>query len=76
MSLARLDRKGWAEKKSTRRLKVILKKCRENYVKLHGISITLHQYNLPVEEVLTLYHSYVLKAATLDNIIKRRRNEK
>ena len=72
MSLVKLYRKDWADKKSTKRLKTVLKKCRVNYIELYKIMYVLKSYNISTKDVETLYNSWVLKAAQLDNIITRR----
>lgn len=73
MSLIRLDRPEWINKKSTKRLKIILRKCRINYNRLYNTMEVLKSYNLPIDKsVDNLYEAYLLKAATLDNIIFRR----
>lgn len=73
MSLVKLHRPDWAENKSTKRLKIILAKCRRNYKKLYNTMELMKSYNLPIlKEVGDLYEKYLLKAATLDNLIYRR----
>lgn len=73
MSLVKLDREDWVNKKSTKRLKIILRKCRINYNRLYASMELLKSYNLPADKnIYNLYNEYLLKAATLDNIIFRR----
>jgi len=72
MSLVKLHRQEWADKKSTKRLKIILNKCRRNYNELYRVIHLCKSYDLPTEKVDALYEAWVLKAAKLENIIFRR----
>lgn len=77
MSIIKLNsdgiiRESWHSKKSTKRLIVILNKCRRNYGILRNTIDVLKSYNVPIEDIETLYEKYVHKAAMLDNIIYRR----
>lgn len=72
MSLVKLHRENWADKKSIKRLKVIRSKCRKNYNELYKVINLCKSYNLPTETIDKLYEEWVLKAAKIDNIIFRR----
>jgi hypothetical protein len=77
MSLINLNDNGiikesWHSKKSTKRLEIILFKCRRNYNTLYNTMLVLKIHNLPIENVEILYEKWVHKAAMLDNIVYRR----
>ena len=75
MSLVKLHREDWAKKKSTKRLRVLLKKCRQNYLGLQSIVRSLKSFDLPVDRsIVVAYEKYLLDSAKLDNIIYRREN--
>lgn len=77
MSLIKKDsnnniKKSWLEKKSEKRLRVILKKLRINQNKLSNISRDLYSYGLDYKDVFKKYQFYLLASAQLDNYITRK----
>lgn len=74
MSLVKLDslgdaRETWYEKKSLKRLKVILKKCKINLNNLEQSLKTLKSHNLPTKEVKELYSKWYIKVLAVDIIV-------
>ena len=81
MSLIKLDKRGviresWAEKKTTKRSKVILKKVSSNKYKLFTMWYSLKSYNLETKEVKRMWEKYLLAEIILNSIIRNRENEK
>lgn len=75
MSLIKLNKdnrikESWWDKKSIKRLEVILFKCRKHYNTLYNTISVLKSHNLPIDEKIeNLYLSWVHRSAQLDNII-------
>lgn len=79
MSLIKKDesnniKNSWLEKKSQKRLKIILKKCRINKNKTRQLYCDLYSYGLEHIEVFKKYQFYLLVSAQLDNFINRKIN--
>ena len=81
MSLVKLDKNGriresWAEKKTTKRLKIILEKVRKNQSRLFKLERDLKQYGFEATKIHTEWGRFLLLGSALHNIIIRRlRNE-
>jgi hypothetical protein len=75
MSLIKLNaenriKESWWDKKSIKRLDIILFKSRKNYNTLSNTIDILKSYNLPIDEnIEKLYNSWIYRSAQLDNII-------
>jgi len=70
MSLIKLYREDWVNKKSTKRLKIISRKCKINSNNLYNTMNLLKSFNLSInKEIENLYIEYICKCAELDNII-------
>jgi len=77
MSLIKKDienniKQSWLEKKSEKRLRVVLKKLRINQNKLRNIYCDLYSYDLDYKDVFKKYQFYLLLSAQLDNYISRK----
>lgn len=77
MSLIKKDienniKQSWLEKKSEKRLRVVLKKLRINQNKLRNIYCDLYSYGLDYKDVFKKYQFYLLVSAQLDNYINRK----
>lgn len=77
MSLVKLDKNGriresWAEKKTTKRLKIILKKVRRNKYKLLDMWYDLKYYNLDTIQVEIMWRKYLLLEVMLNTVIRKR----
>jgi hypothetical protein len=77
MSLVKLDKDGrikesCAEKKTTKRLKIILKKVSSNKSKLFDMWWDLKYYNLDVTEVKRMWEKFLLLESMLNKVINKR----
>jgi len=77
MSLVKLDKNGriresWAEKKTTKRLKIILKKVSSNKNKLFDMWWDLKYYNLETTEVKRMWEKFLLLESMLSRIVNER----
>jgi hypothetical protein len=77
MSLVKLDKNGrvresWAEKKTTKRLKIILKKVSTNKKKLSDMWRDLKYYNLNTAEVKRMWEKFLLLESMLNKVINER----
>jgi hypothetical protein len=77
MSLVKLDKNGrvkesWAEKKTTKRLKIILKKVSSNRSKLFDMWWDLKYYNLDTTEVKRMWEKFLLLESMLSRIANER----
>lgn len=77
MSLVKLDKNGriresWAEKKTTKRLKIILEKVRSNKYKLLDMWYDLKYYNLDTIQVEIMWRKYLLLEVMLNTVIRKR----
>ena len=77
MSLIKKDienniKQSWLEKKSEKRLRVVLKKLRINQNKLRKLYCELYSYGLEYKDVFKKYQFYLLTSAQLDNYITRK----
>lgn len=78
MSLVKVDsenkiKKSWLKKKKLKRLRTILRKCRNNYVTINMAMKDLKSVGLQVEadNLIEVRDLWVYKSAQLDNIIQR-----
>ena len=77
MSLVKLNKNGriresWAEKRTTKRLKIILKKVSSNRSKLFDMWWDLKYYNLETTEVKRMWEKFLLLESMLSRIANER----
>lgn len=78
MSLVKVDsenkiKESWLKKKKLKRLRTVLKKCRNNYVIINMVMRDLKSVGLQAEadNLIKMRDLWVYKSAQLDNIIQR-----
>lgn len=72
MSLVRIDREIWMEKKFIKWLKIFRSKLRRNYNELFRVIDILKFYNLDIFDLYFLCEKWIYNVVFLDNIIFRR----